>query len=66
MTFRRTNPYSDNHMLGFPDASCGTGEVIPLGQATENLPFEGGCGGTCDLRTIYLAGGSLGTIHHDA
>jgi hypothetical protein len=44
---------------GFPDVSCGTGEVIPLGQATEIIVFGAGCGGTCDLRTIYLAGGSL-------
>ena len=44
---------------GFPDVSCGTGEVIPLGQATEIVVFGAGCGGTCDLRTIYLGGGSL-------
>jgi hypothetical protein len=44
---------------GFPDVSCGKGEVIPLGQATEIVVFGAGCGGTCDLRTIYLGGGSL-------
>ena len=44
---------------GFPEVSCGTGEVLPLGQATEIVVFGAGCGGTCDLRTIYLAGGSL-------
>lgn len=44
---------------GFPDVSCGTGEVIPLGQATEIVVFGAGCGGTCDLRTISLGGGSL-------
>jgi hypothetical protein len=44
---------------GFPDVSCGMGEVIPLGQATEMVAFGAGCGGTCDLRTITLAGGSL-------
>ena len=44
---------------GFPDISCGTGEVIPLGQATEIVVFGAGCGGTCDLRTITLARGSL-------
>src|SRR6266516_672949 len=44
---------------GFPDASCGRGEVIPLGQATDTVQFGVGCGGTCDLRTIYLAGGSI-------
>src|SRR6478736_3852034 len=44
---------------GFPDVSCGTGEVTLLGQATEILVFGAGCGGSCDLRTINLAGGSL-------
>ena len=44
---------------GFPDVACGRGEVIPLGQATEIVVFGAGCGGTCDLRTITLAGGSL-------
>src|SRR5256885_14690101 len=43
---------------GFPDVSCGKGEVTPLGQATEILVFGAGCGGSCDLRTINLAGGS--------
>ena len=44
---------------GFPEVSCGKGEVIPLGQASEIVVFGAGCGGTCDLRTIYLADGSL-------
>lgn len=44
---------------GFPDVSCGSGLVKPFGQATEVVVFGGGCGGTCDLRTITLAGGSL-------
>jgi hypothetical protein len=44
---------------GFPDVSCGSGQVKPLGQATDIVVFGAGCGGTCDLRTIYLAGGSL-------
>ncbi|HJQ49397.1 MAG TPA: hypothetical protein VJ838_02680 [Gaiellaceae bacterium] len=44
---------------GFPDVACGSGEVIPLGQASEIIVFGAGCGGTCDLRTITLAGGSL-------
>src|SRR5215207_4692118 len=44
---------------GFPDVSCGSGQIIPLGQATEIVVFGAGCGGTCDLRTIDLAGGSL-------
>jgi hypothetical protein len=44
---------------GFPDVSCGRGQVIPLGQATETVVFGAGCGGTCDLRIINLRGGSL-------
>jgi len=38
---------------------CGTGEVIPLGQATETIQFGVACGGTCDLRIITLADGTL-------
>jgi hypothetical protein len=38
---------------------CGRGEVIPYGQATETIVFGGACGGTCDLRTITVAGGSI-------
>ena len=59
MTFAEPIHPSATTCPGFPDAACGTGEVIPLGQATETLQFGGGCGGTCDLRTISLAGGSL-------
>jgi hypothetical protein len=44
---------------GFPDVSCGSGEVKPLGQATEIVVFGAGCGGTCDLRTITLADGTI-------
>jgi hypothetical protein len=42
-----------------PEGFCGTGEVIPFGQATEVIDFGAGCGGACDLRTINLAEGSL-------
>jgi hypothetical protein len=42
-----------------PDGFCGSGQVIPLGFATETIEFGAGCGGTCDLRTIYLEGGSI-------
>ena len=38
---------------------CGHGQVVPLGHATENVQFGAGCGGSCDLRTITLAGGTL-------
>ena len=59
MTFAEPIHPSTTTCPGFPDAACGTGEVIPLGQSTETLQFGSGCGGTCDLRTIDLAGGSL-------
>ena len=42
-----------------PDGFCRSGEMIPLGHATETIVFGAGCGGTCDLRTINLAGGSI-------
>lgn len=42
-----------------PEGFCGSGEVIPLGHATETIAFGAGCGGACDLRTINLAGGSI-------
>jgi hypothetical protein len=38
---------------------CGSGQVIPFGQATENVVFGGACGGNCDSRTINLAAGSI-------
>lgn len=41
------------------DGFCGSGEVVPLGHATETIEFGAGCGGTCDLRTINLDGGSI-------
>jgi hypothetical protein len=41
------------------DGVCGHGQVIPLGQATETTQFWGGCGGSCDLRTIYLDGATI-------
>jgi hypothetical protein len=43
----------------FPDGFCGTGQVLPFGQATETIEFGAGCGGTCDLRTITLTQGQL-------
>lgn len=43
---------------GFPDVGCGSGQVVPLGQATEIVIF-GACGQNCDLRTITLADGTL-------
>jgi hypothetical protein len=38
---------------------CGHGQVSPYGQATETIVFGGACGGSCDLRTITVAGGSI-------
>ena len=42
-----------------PEGFCGTGEVIPFGQAAETIDFGAGCGGVCDFRTINLAEGSI-------
>ena len=42
-----------------PEGFCGSGQVIPLGHATETIEFGAACGGACDLRTINLAGGSI-------
>jgi hypothetical protein len=41
------------------NGACGTGTVLPYGRATETIQFGAGCGGTCDLRTITLAQGTL-------
>jgi hypothetical protein len=46
-----------NYLSGcpvFPEGFCGRGQVVPFGQATEMISFGGGCGGSCDLRTITL------------
>ena len=40
-------------------SSCGHGQVRPFGQATEVIQFGGACNGSCDFRTINLAGGSI-------
>jgi hypothetical protein len=38
---------------------CGSGQVVPLGQATETIQFGAGCGGSCDLRILVLENGTL-------
>ena len=42
-----------------PEGFCGSGVVIPFGNATEMIDFGAGCGGSCDLRTIQLPQGSI-------
>jgi hypothetical protein len=37
---------------------CGSGQVVGVGHVSESILFGGGCGGTCDLRTITFADGS--------
>jgi hypothetical protein len=39
-------------------SSCGSGEVIGLGQVQDTIVFGGGCGGACDVRTLTFADGS--------
>jgi hypothetical protein len=50
----------------FPGGLCGSGLVKPFGQATETIQFGAGIdclantgSPTCDLRTIFLPGGSF-------
>src|SRR5258708_34159782 len=43
----------------FPDGFCGSGEVIPFGQATETIAFGAGCGGTRYPRTLPRAKGRI-------
>jgi hypothetical protein len=59
MTF--TEPIVPAGHSGCPleTTSCGHGDVIPYGQATETIVFGGACSGSCDLRTINLAGGTI-------
>jgi len=38
---------------------CGSGIVLPFGHATETIQFGGACGGSCDFRTVNVAGGSI-------
>jgi hypothetical protein len=60
MTF--AEPAHPNVITGcpvFPEGFCGSGEVVPFGQATETIAFGAGCGGACDLRTITLRDGTL-------
>jgi hypothetical protein len=42
-----------------PDGLCGNGVVLPFGHVTETIQFGAGCGGSCDVRTIYLQGASI-------
>ena len=46
--------------FGLPQGGfCGNGIVVPYGHATEMIAFGAGCGGSCDLRTVNVAGGSI-------
>jgi len=57
-----TEPIVQNIESGcpvFPDGLCGNGIVVPFGHATETILFGGACGGSCDLRTVNVAGGSI-------
>jgi hypothetical protein len=41
-----------------PGTSCGSGEVVGLGQALDVVAFGAGCGGDCDVRTLEFQDGS--------
>jgi hypothetical protein len=51
-----TTPSGIEHCAG--GTSCGGGEVVGLGQARDVIAFGGGCGGSCDLRTLTFGDGS--------
>lgn len=57
-----TEPILQDIHSGCPvlqDGFCGSGAVVPFGHATESIVFGGACGGTCDFRTVDVAGGSI-------
>jgi hypothetical protein len=57
-----TEPVVQNVQSGcpvLPNGGCGNGTVVPFGHATEMIVGGGGCGGTCDFRTVNVAGGSI-------
>ena len=58
MTFTESAPAAHSG-CDLATSSCGHGQVRPFGQATENIVFGAACGGSCDFRTINLAGGSI-------
>jgi len=60
MTF--TEPIVQNIESGcpvLPNGGCGNGVVVPFGHATETIVGGGACGGSCDFRTVNVAGGSI-------
>jgi hypothetical protein len=59
MTFTEPIVPAGNSGCPLETSSCGQGQVIPFGQATETILFGGACGGNCDFRTINLAGGTI-------
>jgi hypothetical protein len=57
-----TEPVVHDIRSGCPvlaEGLCGTGVVVPFGHATEMIVFGGACGGSCDFRTVNVAGGSI-------
>ena len=60
MTFTEPGVPSANSGCTFGISSCGHGQVIPFGQATEKIVFFT-CGNNpeCDVRTINLTGGTI-------
>jgi hypothetical protein len=60
MTF--TEPIVQNFESGcpvLPNGGCGNGAVVPFGHANETIVGGGACGGSCDFRTVNVAGGSI-------
>ena len=47
-------------VLGSPNGGfCGSGSFVPYGHATETLVFGAACSGTCAIRTVTVATGSI-------
>jgi hypothetical protein len=64
MKFTEPVSPSFNTCSVWPNGLCGSGIAKPFGRVTETIQFGAGIGcpggtGTCDLRTIYLPGGSI-------
>ena len=59
MTFTEPIVYDVNSGCPVDTGFCGSGIVVPYGHATETIAFGAACGGTCDLRTVNVAGDSI-------
>jgi hypothetical protein len=59
MTFAETKGLQSGCPVQYPAGLCGNGDFLPYGHANEMIVFGTGCGGTCDVRTVTVADGSI-------